>query len=140
MAWHRFCSTYGCSNISHNKGCRNLITSKDLISALTFTNRYADINNPCWQTVEWNYNALDVIVQLSQRYREPVGCFLLLLAVILSESIREKRRSKNWVAKKLGTIKSLSEWHHIFCCTISQSVIFCQFSWELLSRFLGDVF
>ena len=66
-----------------------------LISALTFTNRYADINNPCWQTVEWNYNALDVIVQLSQRYREPVGCFLLLLAVILSESIREKRRSKN---------------------------------------------
>ena len=33
-----------------------------LISALTFTNRYAGINNPCWQTVEWNYNALDVIV------------------------------------------------------------------------------
>ena len=33
-----------------------------LISALTFTNRYAGINNPCWQTVDWNYNALDVIV------------------------------------------------------------------------------
>ena len=82
------------------------------IFAFTFTHRYTSTNKPRWQNITF-----DLVIQLKQTHRKPLGCVFMLVTLTLLE-LHEMRRIENSFEEKIG-IKKIGEsdtnfWLHSF--------------------------
>ena len=149
MAWHRkmfFLSIYGFLSISHIKGCRNHITSKDVeklrncrdnlwVHSRLHTDTQV-LTSHVGKIVEWWCFGCDSIA-ISEI------AFWMFVIVAHCNIIRayqgDKKERKLCRKKKNGHRKILREWHHFSGCTPTPCVIFHHFFRELPSHFLSEV-
>ena len=153
--WHDikedFLSIYGCLSISHVKGCRNHIISKDVekfrncnYKICVHSRLHIDaqvLTSHVGKTVElWRFGCDSITISEAH-----ITFWIFFInaqcnAVILLECIREARRSENCVAKKMGAEKFWVSDITFFSCTPFPCFIFLSLlSWSCLPFFLSHV-
>ena len=148
MAWDRgrFFSIFGCSSISHIKGCRNHIISKDVkkvrkcsyklcVHSLLHTDTQV-LTSHVDKIVDLLFFGCDSITPGTDNILDDFTVAHCNITRAYQRYNKERKLSR----KQNGHRKILSEWHHFFGCTPSPLCHFFHFFRELPSpHFLSDV-